>query len=129
MPDGLVLVELADQLDGTGRSIVLQARLGADSEQDRELGMDAYCLSDELGRSVYDAVVACQVGDGLVRLELSDTAVALGFDRTVHFGLETDPGVVGMLCSALALVLGKYGAAGPPELDFPATAAESGVRG
>jgi hypothetical protein len=118
----MVMVELAEEAYDPGRTIVLQTRLSEPSEQDRELGMDSYCLSDELGRSVYDCVRSCEVADGMVHLELSEVAVRLGFDQELTVALELDGRMAGLLSSALTMVLSTFGPAGEPKLVFAPTA-------
>lgn len=99
--DNVQMLGLAESPDGDGRSLVIQRALEFD-EQDRELGMDTYCLVDETALTHYGGVASAVIDDGVLRLALDDMAaqefgqaelvIALGpavAHRLVRYALAT----------------------------------------
>jgi hypothetical protein len=95
------LLGLAESPDGDGRVLMVQRALESD-EQDRDLGMDTYCLVDEAGLTHYGGVTSAVIDDDVLRIALDDQAaeefgqaelaVALGpalSHRLVRYALAT----------------------------------------
>ena len=56
--DETFVVGLTEDDEGAGRALVFMVSLAFD-EQDRALGMDTYCVSNEVGATVYGGVASC----------------------------------------------------------------------
>lgn len=106
------MVELAAGPPPEGPLIVFQTRLGPPSQQDIELGMTGYSLSDERGATVYDGLVRCELRADSLELELSDVAVGLGFDREIAFSLDPEQGFAEVLAPLLQRIINRQQ---PPE--------------
>jgi hypothetical protein len=95
------MLGLAESADGEGRVLMVQRALEVD-DQDREQGMDTYCLVDETELTHYGGVTATALDDGVLRIALDDEAaqvfgraelaVALGpavSERLIRYALAT----------------------------------------
>lgn len=94
LPDlNAFVVVLAEEPDGRGRRLELQRALEFD-EQDRELGLDTYCLCTEQGATCYGGVASWGFFGNELRIVLEpDAATALhvngGFEIEIHADDET----------------------------------------
>jgi len=98
---------LAESEDGaTGRRLEIQRSLRMD-EQDRDLGMDTYCLVNEIGATVYGGVVmSWTLARGILLLVLEPEAAAVvGAGSGLELALA--PGLIDeqVVRSALAVIL------------------------
>ncbi len=87
----LVLFEAEDDLD----------------DQDRDLGMDSYCLVIEPQHAtVYGSVLECELQDTTLRLRLTDDAATiLGLPTDATFPLQLPPAQMNTLRTGLRRVL------------------------
>ena len=100
---GCFALVLSEMEDGTGRCLEVQRALGFDA-QDRELGMDTYCLCNELGATHYGGVIEWIVLDGLLQLVLSpEGSAALGAEG--GYRLKLPASRVGFVRDTLAQLL------------------------
>lgn len=67
------IVCLAEDHDGAGRRLELQRALSFD-EQDRQHGMDTYCVCNESGTSHYGGVQTWTLTNGVLTLDLDAAA-------------------------------------------------------
>jgi len=72
--DGWFEVGVSENSDGTGRVLVFQCLLEEPDEQNRRLGMDTYCVSNESGGSTYAGVEAVEADSARLRVIFTDTA-------------------------------------------------------
>jgi Immunity protein 10 len=101
MSAGVDIVGLAEHRDGTGLSLVFQRALTFD-EQDRAMGTDTFCVSDEWGATVYGGVSYTMDGATL-KLELSPEATAaLRLPPRLELRLNVDEHVLQEVGEALA---------------------------
>lgn len=101
------MVELSAGPPPEGPLIVFQTRLGPPSQQDIELGIAGYSLSDERGATVYDGLVRCELRADSLEMELSDVAVDLGFDREIAFSLDPEQGFAEVLGPLLHRIINR----------------------
>ncbi len=100
--DATFMVALSEREDGSGASLVIQRADGFD-RQDRELGMDAYCVSCN-GLTVYGGVVGWSCTDGVVDVRFSnDAASSLGLRAQLSIGFARRK--TGLVREGLGLVL------------------------
>jgi Immunity protein 10 len=79
-----VMTGLSENQDGTGRGLTIQCALDAPDAGDVEQGMDSYCVSNELGLTVYGGVRAVRLRNQLMRIEFEPNAASeLGLDDPV----------------------------------------------
>ncbi len=102
--DSLVLAESEDGV--SGRWLELQRTLEPD-EQDRDLGLDTYCLVNEVGATVYGGVARWSLKERVLVLELDDRSASVlrvrsGFELTLARGSIDEEAVR----SALDAILG-----------------------
>lgn len=111
--DGCLVVGLAEEKDGGGRSLLFQRWLGGDlagDRQDRLLGMDTYCISNESGATVYGGVSSWGLeGDVLVLCLSTESAEALRLGRECRFRLLVDRQSIARLVEGLSRVLSSGG--------------------
>jgi hypothetical protein len=69
------VVALAEDADGAGRSLEVQLALTFD-DQDRAFGEDTYCLVVDGGPTHYGGVIAYDLSDQTLTIELDDAAQA-----------------------------------------------------
>jgi Immunity protein 10 len=82
-------VTMAEEPDGDGFWLSLQASLSPYDEQDRRLGMDTYCLTTSDGSTAYGGIAGFAFGDGWMDLELdAEAADDLGLPRSLRIALE-----------------------------------------
>ena len=99
------VVCLAERQDGSGRRLELQRALSFD-EQDRQCGMDTYCLSTESGASHYGGVRSWRLTQGVLTIELEiEAAEALGMS-SFEVKIQATQYDVEQLVAGLRLVLG-----------------------
>jgi hypothetical protein len=99
------VVGLSEDVDGGGRQLIFE-RARSFSDQDRELGMDTFAVTNETAATVYGAVTRYDVDDSVLTLDLTqEGADALGLPRTAHIGLELDPAEKDDLVAGLRAVL------------------------
>jgi Immunity protein 10 len=92
--------------EGAGRHLIFE-RAGSFSDQDCELGMDTYAVTNEHSATVYGVVSAYSLGDEALILKLtSDGSSALGLPRTTRLGLKLPPGDLAQLRAGLRAVVG-----------------------
>jgi hypothetical protein len=84
--------------------LVLQDKLDDYDQQDLKLNLNSYCLSDELGRTVYGCVVDCEIQPATLYLELSDAAVSIGWQRQLKIDIPAQHGVEPVLYGALSRI-------------------------
>lgn len=116
---GTLSIVVTEHADRDGARLELHQALSFD-EQDRERGLDTYCVVNASGGSHYGGVQSWSVRDGRLELELtSEAAQVLETDVTTIVDLAIDDLATARLTAALRRLLGP--AAGEPEL-------ESGLR-
>jgi hypothetical protein len=75
-------------------------------DQDRNLGMDTYCVSDERGATSYGCVVSWVIADHVLHLVLTARgAASLGVPEHLTLPLELEPDDVLRLRNGLSSVL------------------------
>lgn len=88
---------VAENEDGSGRRLEVSRALEI-TDEDRELGMDTYAISNELGATHYGGLASWSVDGDAVTVELSeDAAGVLGADggyRIELSGTQAPPAVV-----------------------------------
>lgn len=86
------LVAFAEQPDGSGRQLQLQASISKEwSESDIECGFDTYCLLVDTGATVYGGVTSWSVEEGHLKLELTNEAAStlrVGRNLDIEFAIE-----------------------------------------
>ena len=112
-PDGdypFLMAGLSEYADGSGRGLTFQCGLSEPDEQDRALGMDSYCVSNELGLTEYGGVREVSLRNRTLRVVLDPNAAAgLGLDDAViEVELEVDDESVSQLRDGLRRIL-TYG--------------------
>ncbi|HEX6684666.1 MAG TPA: Imm10 family immunity protein [Candidatus Limnocylindrales bacterium] len=79
-----VMTGLSEGEDGSGRGLTIQCALADPDAGDIEQGMDSYCVSNELGLTVYGGVRAVRLRDRSMRIEFEPRAAGeLGLDDPV----------------------------------------------
>lgn len=73
---GTFVVALAEEPDGRGRRLEIQRGRSFD-EQDRQLGMDTYSLSNERGATVYGGVASWELTAGTLVIILEEKAATV----------------------------------------------------
>jgi Immunity protein 10 len=105
-----VVAGLSENEDGTGRGLTIQSALEAPDAGDVAQGMDSYCVSNELGLTVYGGVREVRLRDRLLRIEFEPGAareLGLG-DPVVEITLAVDGESVDQLRAGLTRTL-SYG--------------------
>ncbi|MEV1290093.1 Imm10 family immunity protein [Micromonospora sp. NPDC049679] len=110
--EGCLTAGVAEQPDGTGRSLIFMCDVDPAEAQDVDLGMDAYCLVTETHGTAYGCVEELTlVGDELRVLLREDAISQLDLeDRSVEVRLDLDRESVDDLSDALRRIL-TYGRA------------------
>lgn len=99
------VLALAEQEDGSGRRVELQRALVV-TDEDRQLGMDTYCLVVETGATHYGGIEACTLDDGVLELRLSPEATEdLGVDGGFRVRVGDEPGAVQAVTDGLRAIL------------------------
>jgi len=103
------VVFLYEQPDGTGERLEIQRALEYD-EQDREAGMDTYCLCTSTGASHYGGVVSYRLGRWVLEILLDDGAAGeLSIQAGYRLNLSLDDAAWSKLSDALSRVLDDDG--------------------
>ena len=82
------LIALFDNPENPVQGIEIQVSLNEPDEQDKELGMDGYCLCLMSGATFYGGLSSCILRGNNLTLELSDEAVAVSGVEGFFFQLE-----------------------------------------
>jgi hypothetical protein len=100
------VVVLAEDPDGDGGPRLEISRALASTTQDRELGLDTYCLSTQTGATVYGGVRSYTLHGSTLTIRLDPRAQgALGVPEEFSILLDADEPTVETVRSALALIL------------------------
>jgi hypothetical protein len=104
--DQTFMVSLAEQENGAGESITIAIML-VNSQQDIDLGLDTYCVSNGWGATVYGGITAYRMDDRRLTLYLSqDAARRLKTRRTFVIDLQIGDDDIEKLRRGLARILG-----------------------
>ena len=102
--DGL-LAAVAEGADGSGFSIQF-SRFASWDEQDRELGMDTYCISTGEGPSHYGGVLRMRAGRGFLDLDLEPRAAkTLYVPQEFRLSLAVDEHTASNFLAGMAEIL------------------------
>ncbi len=100
------VVGIAENMDGSGQTLLLQTALTPIDEQDRTLNMETYCVSTAWGATVYGGVTSCALQDDLLTLGLDPRAAeTLGIGQDCRFRLRVDQDSIEQLKQGLRTVL------------------------
>jgi hypothetical protein len=103
------VVVLAEDPDGDdGPRLEIQRGLpGTDTDQDRRLGQDTYCLSTQTGATVYGGVRSYAFEGSLLTMRLDRRAWnTLGVPEEFSIRLEADADTLAKVRAALLSILG-----------------------
>lgn len=105
-----LMAGLSENDDGTGRGLTVQCAADSPDSGDVAQGMDSYCVSNELGLTVYGGVRQVRLRDRLLTIEFElDAAQELGLDDPiVGIMLAVDDESVDLLRTGLQQTL-SYG--------------------
>jgi len=100
------VVALAEDPNGDGGPVLQIQRSLTHDEQDRKLGFDTHCLSDERGASVYGGVLSYSVDGPTLKMRVNqETRDALGIPEEFAIQLDTDDATIESVREALAWIL------------------------
>lgn len=112
---GVFIAGLAEHSDGTGEQLIFQVAHSFD-EQDYVSGMDTYCISNEVGASVYGGLTECILDGSTLRLTLDPEAARdLQTDADISVELQVDSSSLTEFRNGLARIFAVDGAQ-PPRL-------------
>ncbi len=111
--DDVLIVGLAEHRGGAdGRHLIFELALWSD-EQDRDLGMDTYCLITETGATHYGGVTSCVLEGNMLNIALdADAATSLGIQAECELRLLVASQDIALLAEGLRKVL-TGGSTGP----------------
>lgn len=115
-----IMAGLAEHEDGSGRGLTAQCAVEEPDHGDIATGMDSYCVSNELGLTVYGGVRLVRLHNHTLRIEFEPSASeGLGLDDTVvEVTLAVDNESIVQLKSGLERTFSYGRECGRPVLDF-----------
>lgn len=100
------VVALAEDPNGDGGPVLQIQRSLTHDDQDRRLGFDTYCLSDERGASIYGGVLSYSLEGSTLTMRVNQkTRDVLGIPEEFAIQLDTDDATVESVREALAWIL------------------------
>lgn len=100
-------VVFAERPDGGGERLELQRALSFD-EQDRELGLDTYCLCVSSGTAHYGGIASWSLDERGLAIQLfAEAARELGLDEEVRVEVQLEPSLRARLLNGLHEVLAE----------------------
>lgn len=104
-----LLAAVAEGADGSGFSIQF-SRAASWDQQDRDLGMDTYCISTSEGATYYGGVVEMTAGSGFIDVDLKPKAArTLYLPQRFRLSLAVDDDVVSRFVGGMAEILATEG--------------------
>ncbi len=101
-----LVVGVAENADGSGKSLLFSTTLTPFDEQDRLLGQDTYCISTEWGATVYGGVMSCILQDNVLVLTLDpEAADILELSKECFLNLHTEQDAILQLRQGLRRIL------------------------
>ena len=115
-----IMAGLSEHEDGSGRGLTVQCAVAAPDDGDIATGMDSYCVSNELGLTVYGGVRSVRLRSRTLRSEFEPTAAeGLGLDdAVVEITLEVDDESIEQLKSGLQRTFSYGRERSRPVVDF-----------
>lgn len=118
--NGILTVGVAEQPDGTGRTLLLQGVNPASSSADLLHPDEGYCVIIDAGPTVYGGLTAIGIHDGVLKLRLVPSAArTLQLPTEVTITLDVDHTAVSALRTGIRRVIAYgTGAEEPPAMDL-----------
>ena len=122
LPDEeIFLISMYDNLENPQDGIEFQKSLGEIDDQDRDLGMDSYCISTSFGSTDYGGLASCVLNQTSLNLRFNpEEGKILGFPDGLRIHLETDPTTTEALRDGLARIFDQDRCS-PAELNLRST--------
>jgi hypothetical protein len=99
------IVGLAERADGGGRNLIFQCTLDPAHPAD-PADVDGYCLTDEVGATVYGGVLTWSIDADTLNLTLeSEAAATLGLATVSTFPLGIPPADIATVSAGMSRVL------------------------
>ncbi len=103
-----LVVGLSEDEVGEGQSLLFQVALSAYDEQDRELGQDTYCISNEAGATTYGGVTSCGLDGNILTIRFEPQAAdILSTEEECRLRLLVAPETITQLVEGLRRVFAR----------------------